>query len=126
MFRRRRKGVRLAPLIDVVFILLLFFMLTTGFVPWRQIPVSFPTPAADADVAELRVVQVVEGGILVVDGARYRTDDATALRALVREQPDAVYAVRAYPAMRTQTLVTVVDRLRQAGATQVSLVKTQP
>ena len=126
MFRRRRRGVRLAPLIDVVFILLLFFMLTTGFVPWRQIDVTFPAPGEPVVDTELLVVQVVdEGRAVLIEGNRYLADDTSALAALVAERPQAVFAVRGYPGMRTQTLVDVVDRLRRAGAVGVSLAKTE-
>jgi len=126
MFRRRRRGVRLAPLIDVVFILLLFFMLTNGFVPWRQIDVTFPTSGEPVETKELLVVQVVdEGRAILIEGNRYLIDDASALAALVAETPEAVFAVRGFAGMRTQTLVDVVDRLRQAGAVQVSLAKTE-
>ena len=126
MFRRRRRGVRLAPLIDVVFILLLFFMLTTGFVPWRQIDVAFPAPGEPVEAKDLLVVQVVdEGRAMLIEGDRYPADDASALAALVAERPEAVFAVRGFTGMRTQTLVNVVDRLRQAGAGQVSLAKTE-
>lgn len=117
----------MAPLIDVVFILLLFFMLTTGFVPWRQIDVSFPTPGDEPRESELLAVQVVdEGRALLIEGERYRADDASALAAMVADRPDAVYAVRGFDGMRTQTLVDVVDRLRQAGAAHVSLAKSSP
>lgn len=127
MFRRRRRGVRLAPLIDVVFILLLFFMLTTGFVPWRQIDVSFPIPGEQPTESELLAVQVVDAGrALLIDGVRYERDDASALVALIAARPDAVYAVRGFDGMRTQVLVDVVDLLRQAGAAHVSLAKSSP
>lgn len=125
-FRRRRRGVRLAPLIDVVFILLLFFMLTTGFVPWRQIDVAFPAPGEATTASELLDVRVVdEGRALLVAGDRYALDDSALLAVLVADNPDAVYAVRGFAGMRTQTLVNVVDRLREAGAAQVSLARTQ-
>ena len=118
---------RLAPLIDVVFILLLFFMLTTGFVPWRQIDVSFPTQGDEPTESELLAVQVVDGGrALLIEGERYSTDDAAALATMVADRPDAVYAVRGFDGMRTQVLVDVVDGLRQAGAAHVSLAKSSP
>ena len=117
---------RLAPLIDVVFILLLFFMLTTGFVPWRQIDVTFPAPGEPVADTELLVVQVVdEGRAMLIDGNRYLAEDTSVLAALVAERPEAVFAVRGFPGMRTQTLVDVVDRLRRAGAAGVSLAKTE-
>ena len=126
-FRRRPRGVRLAPLIDVVFILLLLFMLTTGFVPWREIEVAFPAPGEETAVSEIVAVRVLDGGrTLFIEGERYAADDAAALAALVQERGDAVYAVRGYDRMRTQVLVDVVDGLRQAGALQVSLAKSSP
>ena len=117
----------MAPLIDVVFILLLFFMLTTGFVPWRQIDVTFPATGEPAEAKELLVVQIVdEGRAILIEGDRYLIDDASALAALVAETPEAVFAVRGFAGMRTQTLVDVVDRLRRAGAAEVSLAKSEP
>ena len=47
-FRRRRRGVRLAPLIDVVFILLLFFMLTTTFSQLDFLKIQLPQGDAEA------------------------------------------------------------------------------
>ena len=46
-FRRRRRLIGLAPLIDVVFILLLFFMLTTNFTRWRELPFDLPAAASE-------------------------------------------------------------------------------
>ena len=71
-------------------------------------------------------MQVVDQGrAILIEGNRYSTDDASALAARVAERPQAVFAVRGFAGMRTQTLVDVVDRLRRAGAARVSLAKTE-
>ena len=42
LYRSRRKGISLTPLIDVVFILLMFFMLTFTFTRWKAVDLRFP------------------------------------------------------------------------------------
>ena len=44
--RRRRSPISLTPLIDVVFILLVFFMLASSFLDWRSITLAAPSAEA--------------------------------------------------------------------------------
>lgn len=47
--RSRRKGISLTPLIDIVFILLTFFMLTSTFTRWKAVALRFPVAGPDVD-----------------------------------------------------------------------------
>lgn len=123
--RRRRRAISLAPLIDVVFILLLFFILTTNFTRWRELPVALPAQAEALDLPEVRVLQLAADGVLRHEQRAFAADDATALRAFVAEAPDAAYVIDA-TGVRTQRLVDWLDRLQAAGATRLSLHDAPP
>ena len=114
----------MVPLIDVVFILLLFFMLSTSLIKAREIPVDFPTPDSEASAQQVRVVFLEnEEGSISCDGVRFPSSDFEALRALVAEDPLAPYAIDTAGGVSTQALVSLLDRLKLAGAENLSLVE---
>ena len=113
--------VSLTALIDVVFLLLIFFMVSTTF-EWRtELGIELPAASAEESEAEEAVVEVVidAGGSVRVDGRR--VDDPTAGRlrqalagaAWGLESPRVVVSADA----RTphQSVVTVMDAARRAG-----------
>ena len=124
-FRRRRRRIGIAPLIDVVFILLLFFMLTTNFTHWRQWPLAVHAEAAAAHPDDdARALRLRADGILR-HGERAFAGDGDALRAFVQEAPTDLYVIDA-AGVSTQTLVDWLDRLKQAGAKRLSLAESAP
>lgn len=122
--RRRRRGISMVPLIDVVFILLLFFMLSTSLIRAREIPVDFPTPDAEASAQQIRIIRLEnEEGSFSYDGLQYQSSDFEALRAMVAEDPLAPYAIDTAAGVSTQALVSLLDRLKLAGAENLSLME---
>ena len=121
---RRRSPISLTPLIDVVFILLVFFMLASSFLDWRAIELDALGKAAAAPS--------VEGALLVElrsDGLRLsgETLDLDALAARVAERlatkPDQRVLVKPTPGVVLQRAVAVLDRLTAAGARDLSLIR---
>mgnify|MGYP001358637270 CR=1 FL=1 len=112
-----------APLIDIVFILLIFFVVTTTFARDLGIEVERPS-AASATEQPVNVVRVAvgRGGELAVDG---RPTSAWRLEAEVQDRIAAYteknVLVVADRSVDAKTLVDVMDTCRQAGATQVAL-----
>lgn len=124
LVRRRRRGISMVPLIDVVFILLLFFMLSTSLIRAREIPVDFPTPDAEASVQQVRIIRLdTEEGSFSYEGRSYAAADFDGLRALVAEDPLAPFAIDTAPGVSTQALVSLLDRLKLAGADNLSLME---
>ncbi|OEY66264.1 ExbD/TolR family protein [Marinobacter sp. X15-166B] len=113
----------MTPLIDVVFILLLFFMLTSSFVSWRQLEVVSPTTSADSP-AEVQIIRLTSNqGRLEHDGRIYAPASDQDLAALVAAAPEAVFAIQADGRLHTQAIISLLDRLKHAGAAHVSLVE---
>lgn len=118
-----RRAISLTPLIDVVFILLLFFMLSSTFIQWRQIDVSAPTEAeASTDTKTQRVLTLIsDQGLFNLDGAQYDSLDQAMLQRLIAEDTAAIYVIKVEPGLRTQSMINFLDALKQAGAENVSL-----
>lgn len=108
----------MAPLIDVVFLLLLFFMLTSTFADPRAIDLSLPTSASatarpDAPIA----VAIDEQGEVFLNGASIALDALQAeVATLLDPNPDETVTLGADAEVRVQRLVDVMDRVRAAGA----------
>ena len=116
--------INLTPMLDVVFIMLIFFIVTATFIRETGLDVNRP----DQDQAQ--VVQE-EGAILVIIDATddlwidRRVVDPRAVRANVErlhaEDPDRPVVIQAANASSAQTLVTVMDAARQANVFNISI-----
>ena len=127
--QRRRRAISLTPLIDVVFILLLFFMLSSNFMHWRQVNLSTATHAQpeQLDPKEIRIVRILDDqGALNFDGVELLLNNEAGLREQIASDPDAVYAIEVEEGIMTQTMITLLDTLKQLGATHVSLAGVLP
>lgn len=114
--RRRRHSISLTPLIDVVFILLLFFMLATNFTDWREITLATGTTASGEQQAPPAIVHVAADGTLRYDGA---TRSVAALAQLLQRQQGEgeITAVVVQPTATTALGPTVkaLDALAATG-----------
>ncbi len=112
--------INISPLIDVVFILLIFFIVTTVFVEETGIEISKPRAATQQDLDRNSILigvsqngQVFYGGREIgVDGVR-----STVSRLLLQEDmPVIIQADRNTP---TESTVQVLDEAKLAGAERV-------
>lgn len=115
--------VDIAPLIDVVFILLIFFLVTTTFVKDTVLEVD-RAEAANAkptDAVSLRI-SVAASGTVYAEGQPVELDELArrVQRAMVREDLRSVIVIpdRAVPAGR---LIEVVDTVRGVGIESIAL-----
>lgn len=121
---RRRPLISLTPLIDVVFILLVFFMLASSFLDWRAIDLNAPARAGSGSS--------MEGAVLVevrADGPRLggRAVPLHALAERVLKQLEAApgqrVLVKPAPGVVLQDAVDVLDRLSRAGVPGISFIR---
>ena len=119
--RRSRAAVSLTPLIDVVFILLIFFMLVSNLQSTNMIDLrvsdrnSTPTQAQDK-----ALLVNINGNALQLDG---QPVSLAQLREQVALQPQRQVALQPADGVPLQRVVTVLDQLRGAGASQVSFLE---
>lgn len=119
----RRRLISLTPLIDIVFILLVFFMLASSLVRWQSVGLDAPATAVGSGAEGAWLVRVgpeqIDLNAEVLDlamlGAR--------VAGRVARQPEQRLLVQAAPGVEVQRLVDVLDRLRDAGATRLTLLQ---
>lgn len=122
---RRRSVISLTPLIDVVFILLVFFMLASSFLDWRSIELN-ATPAASAPAqrdSEPPLLSVSQTE-LKLDGEVTTLEQAIPqLQAQLRRHPEHVVRIQPLADTPLQPVVSVLDGLSEAGITQLTLIR---
>ncbi len=124
--RDRRKSeseVNLTPMLDVVFIMLIFFIVTSSFIKESGIEVDRPS-AVTAVVKEKGniLVAITATGEFWIDG---RQVDSRAVRANIErmyaENPQGSVVIQADKDSTTEMLIHVMDAARQAGVYNVSI-----
>lgn len=122
--RSRRPLVSLTPLIDVVFILLVFFMLASSFSSEHVIEMLTPVTAESAGEGEAgaALVRVEPGGGIDLNGEPVaRSELAQRVAAWSVSEHSRRYLVQPGPGVTTQQVVALVDLLKSSGAANVSL-----
>ena len=121
---RRRRLISLTPLIDVVFILLLFFMLASSYLDWRTIHLNAPASAVAGSTAEAALlVEIRDGGLRLSGEAVTRNDLAMRLAERLERKPDQRVLVRPEDGVSLQDAVTVLDLISAAGVSDLSLIR---
>ncbi len=127
MKRLRRKSVSsdidISPLIDMVFILLIFFMVSTTFVKDAKVELKRPSAssASSASTKSLRVA-IDRQGALYLDGDPVKVWILQSkLRDSFRGGADKTVLVVADRRVAIERLVEVVDQCRLAGAADVAV-----
>lgn len=125
---RERSGPQLniAPLIDVVFLLLVFFMLASSFIEPEAIDLVLPAGGGQGgQVAEPLVVSVTEAGHIRFNGLHL---DLGQLEAEIRSRTGGdsgrAVTVRADAGVSVQLLVSILDAIRAAGPENIRLATT--
>ncbi|MBW6506978.1 MAG: biopolymer transporter ExbD [Rhodobacteraceae bacterium] len=120
---RRRRRVSLTPMIDVVFLLLVFFMLASRFGSEGGVVLSAPTPGQGAVWSgPPRLVEIGAGGALALNGVALAPEALAAALAALMQGPDDAVVLRARAGASVQDLVTVTGALSAAGLTRLMLV----
>ncbi len=117
----------MAPLIDMVFLLLIFFVVTTSFVKETGIDVDRPTAATAERKEKGNVLIGVTGdGRVYLDRKRIDVRSVRAHMARVlAENPESSVVILADKQSQTGVVIQVMDQCRLAGAKNVSLAASK-
>jgi biopolymer transport protein ExbD len=121
-------GIDLAPMLDFVVNLLIFFIITAVFVKEVGLEVQRPTAFEQPEESDSESIQIqiLENGEIWVDN---RAVDVRAVRANVERMsavnPDSGVLILAQERAPTGTLVEVVDQVRLGGINNITFSTTQ-
>ena len=120
--------INMAPLIDMVFILLIFFLVTTSFVRESGVKVERPLAStAQSKEKGAMMIGVRTDGVVFID---HRQVDLRSVRGLVErflaEDPKGAIVIVADRASATGRVIEVLDQARLAGAKDVAVAARRP
>jgi biopolymer transport protein ExbD len=121
--RRSRLTLDMAPLVDVVFLLLVFFILTSSFLP-PALPLDLPgSTNEEAAPAEPIVVSLDSAGAIAVNGEIVsRAEFSGKMREALAENENAAVHFRGDRTAEYGWFLQLLDESRQAGAQRLHLV----
>jgi biopolymer transport protein ExbD len=116
-------GVDISPLIDMVFILLIFFMVSTTFVKDMKVDVERPSAASAVRASTKSVrVHIERTGSIYIDGQPVKSWMLQSrVRDLIKSGASASILVIADRLVPAEKLVEVVDQCRLGGAKDVGV-----
>lgn len=117
--------VNLTPMLDVVFIMLIFFIVTTSFIKESGVEIERPEAAAASPRPDAQVlIAVTPEGAVWVDG---KPVDVHRIGQQVADMlsDDGSVVIQADQESTTGLLIEVMDRLKQAGVDQIAVAASR-
>ena len=129
--RKEELDVNITPLIDIVFLLLIFFMVSTTFERESEIDVTLPEAAIDAPQEQSDMIEITisSEGMFFINGKRVVNKQVSTLKQALlkvangREDPPIIISADANATH--QAVVTVMDAARQLGFVHLSFATSQ-
>jgi biopolymer transport protein ExbD len=135
-FRRRRRdeaGVDLTPLIDVVFLLLIFFMVSTTFIRETQLKIDLPEASGELQEIDDEIIEITvdRRGDYAVNASLLVNDEMdTLLRALrevmAQKDPSTRVIITADANATHQAVIRAMDAAGRVGLSRISITTRQP
>ena len=131
---RHEASVELTPLIDVVFLLLIFFMVSTTFIRETQLKIDLPEAAGELQEIEEEVIEITVdrlGDYAVNDRLLVNSELHTLVRALEQlveggVSPGSRLIITADANAAHQSVVRAMDAAGKVGLTRISITTQQP
>ena len=132
--RRKHRGhdeaeINITPMLDIVFIMLIFFIVTTSFVKEKGLEVSRPSNSPPKEIKKNKgpiLVKIDANGNITMKG---RMLEAKAVEANLErekaEKPDSPLIIAAHPDADTDALVTILNAAEAVGVGSVSVATTR-
>ena len=121
--------INITPMLDIVFIMLIFFIVTTSFVKEKGLEVSRPSSSPPKEIKKSKgpiVVKIDANGNITMKGRMLERKAVQAnLEREKAEKPDSALIIAAHPDAETDALVTILDAAEAVGVGSVSVATTR-
>lgn len=122
--RRQEVGVDVTPLIDIIFQLVLFFMVSTTFVTAPGLEVDLPRSSADTVLRDTEDVSVLigeDGSVFVDDVAVDLGGLNAALERVAASDLNTLVLLKADRSVSHGRVVAIMDAVRSKGLTRLAI-----
>lgn len=123
--QRNRKVISLTPLIDIVFLLLVFFMLTAHFVKEQALDITLPEAESAKSIDDDKALEIVldkTGHILIHQKYVDPNDLDKVLQSLLHKKSNKRVLLRGDEIAQLGLTVKVMDAARKAGAESLDII----
>ena len=121
--------INITPMLDIVFIMLIFFIVTTSFVKEEGLEVSRPSNSPPKEIVKKKgpiVVKIDANGNISMKGRMLERKAVEAnLEREKAEKPDSPLIIAAHPDADTDALVIILDAAEAVGVGSVSVATTR-
>ncbi len=126
--RTRRPLINITPLVDVMLLLLIFFMATSTFRDMRALDLQLPeATSGEKQTGHPIEIALARDGEISFDGVAMDHDGLRAvLAATIAENPDVQFVLRADKRVAYAHVVEILDLARKKGVDQLILPVTAP
>ncbi len=124
----KKRIVSLTPLIDVVFLLLIFFMLATSFIHTQALAVLTPAPSPEEVETDRHVVEVwvLSDGTHRLDGEPITLETLSdGIRRNLGGDPEAVVSILVEKGAAVQPLIGAIEAARNGGAQSIGTSRVE-
>lgn len=118
----------MTPMLDIVFIMLIFFIVTTSFVKESGVSVSTPQAQSASQQENANIfIAITAAGEIWIDK---RPVDPRSVRAIVArmhaDKPEGSVIIQSDEEAATRVLVDVMDQVRLAGVEKIAVAADKP
>ena len=130
-FGSERTGIQLAPMIDVVFLLPIFFIVLWNYARFEtEIDISVPAASAgenpERTIGEIVVNVKKEGGIIIEGIERTELETLEMFKSIVAAYPDQALILRGDKEASFDHIVKVLNLCKEANIWNISFATSQP
>ena len=130
-FGSERTGIQLAPMIDVVFLLLIFFIVLWNYARFEtEIDISVPAASAgenpERTIGEIVVNVKKEGGIIIEGIERTELETLEMFKSIVAAYQDQALILRGDKEASFDHIVKVLNLCKEANIWNISFATSQP
>jgi len=126
IIKRKRKvdEINSSSMADIAFLLLVFFLVTTTISMDKGISLVLPAEGNEMEVNQKNIVNILineSGKILVDEKPRMMSEMKSLIERKIGSNPNVIFSVQTHPRTKYQDYISVLDELKKAKATKISI-----
>ena len=122
--RRDLQEINSSSMADIAFLLLVFFLVTTTISMDKGISLVLPAEGNELEVNKKNIVNILvneSGKVLIDDQPVLIKNMSKKIEKLISKNPNLIFSVQTHPLTKYQIYIKVLDQLKEAKASKISI-----